>query len=345
MTIPSHLEWKQVGVPIGSGGQGTVYRVFRESDPENIRALKILNPDAPQQAKERFRREMETVSKIPHPTIIKVVEYSKPQDDFQYLVMEYHEGAKTVEEICLVGPESNPYHGNTLKCLDLFEQIIQAIRACELANDPVFHRDISPKNILILPDESIRLIDFGLCQTENNTTITMTGENVGTRSYAPPECGAFSHFSIGTHTDIYSAAKVLWSAINSARVFDRALIDEYTSMKSRFPNKVETWHLRRLFENTIQEDPAHRFGKTELVLLEINEVRHAVNGGFPPLEEVETRCPSCGRKNVKKNQNASSAFDINIGRNFTGYECKSCGLVFVRRLSSLDESLGRGPLF
>lgn len=331
MTIPSHLEWKQVGDPVGSGGQGTVYRVFRESDPENVRALKILNPDAPQQARERFRKEMVTVSKISHPTIIEVIEYSAPQDDFQYLVMEYHEGAKTVEKTCFVAPESNPYHGNTLKCLDLFEQIIQAIRACELANDPVFHRDISPKNILILPDDSIRLIDFGLCQTANNTTITMAGENVGTRSYAPPECGAFSPFSIGTHTDIYSAAKVLWSAITSARVFDRVFIDENTSMKNMFPNSEETWHLRRLFENTIQEDPADRFDRTELVLLQIDEIRHAVNGGFPPVETASSRCPSCGLRSIKTSINPNHLFGSFTVGIYIMSECGECGFVVIRK--------------
>lgn len=330
MTIPDHLGWKKVGDPIGSGGQGTVYRVFHESDPETIRALKVLNPNARPDAKQRFQNEMVTLSRISHPKIIKVIEYSEPQDDFQYLVMEYHECAKTVGETCLASPELNPYHGNTLKCLDLFEQIIQAVRACETATDQIYHRDISPKNILILPDESIRLIDFGLCHTVNNETLTMTGENLGTRSYAPPECGAFSPFSIGTHTDIYSAAKVLWSAITSARVFDRAFIDEYTSMKNMFPYEEETWHLRRIFENTIQEDPAHRWNRTELVLFHIDEVRHAVSGGFPPTETAALRCPSCGLKSMATSTNPHHLFgSFTIGRYYMS-ECSECQFVVIR---------------
>lgn len=331
MVIPSHLEWKQVGDPIGSGGQGTVYRVIRESDPENERALKILNPDASTEARVRFQREMETVSKIPHPSIIEVFEYSKSQDDFQYLVTEYHEGAQTVEEKCLVTPESNPYHGNVLKSLDLFEQVIQAIRACELADEPVVHRDISPRNILILPDDSIRLIDFGLCHTIDNNIITMTGENVGTRSYAPPECGAFSLYTTGTHTDIFSAAKVLWSVITSKRVFDSPVIEEHTSMKEMFPHNGETWHLKRIFEKSIQQDPANRFGSTEHALLQIDEIRYVVKGGYPPVEEAPARCPSCGLKSMITSSNPHHLFGGISNRNFRMSECRECGFVVIRK--------------
>ena len=333
MVIPSHLEWKQLGDPIGSGGQGTVYRVVRESDLENIRALKILSSDASPQARERFRNEMETLSSVSHPAIIEVIEYSKPEDDFQYLVMEYHKGAKTIEEVCFVAPESNPYHGNVLKCLDLFEQVIQAIRACEMAKKPVIHRDISPRNILVLPDESIRLIDFGLCHTLDNNIVTMTGENVGTRSYAPPECGAFSLYKTGTHTDIFSAAKVLWSAITSKRVFDSPVIGENTSMKSMFPDKEETWHLRRLFGKIIQENPADRIGRTEVVQFHIDEIRDAVKGGYPPVEKASSRCPSCGLRTMKTSSNANHLFGKFTSGKYFMSECKECEFVVIRKFT------------
>lgn len=203
--IPSHLDWKQIDQkPLGSGGQGTVYRVIDIFDPkETVRALKVLDPNASQQARERFQNEIVTVSNISHRSIIKIIDYSQPHDDFQYLVMEYHDGAVTINELCLPPLLYNPFHGNTIKCLDLFGQIISAVRACERAPNPVYHRDISPKNILVLPNSTIRLIDFGLCHTDGDNTITMTGENIGTRSYAPPECGAGINLPVGTHTDIY----------------------------------------------------------------------------------------------------------------------------------------------
>ena len=251
--------------------------------------------------------------------------------------MEYYEGAQTLTEITL-DSSANPFEGDTLKSLGLFEKIIEAVQQCEILS--VSHRDISPNNILVLKDGSIRLIDFGLCQTVGDSLITLAGENLGTRNYAPPECGSGSTYQMGIHTDIYSAAKVLWSTITSERVFDREnAILSNKSMENMFPHNEETWHLNRIFRKTIRENPSDRFDRTELVLLHINEVRHAVKGGFPPLEAIKTRCPSCGLKSVQRTRNSHNAFGINIGSEFTGYECTQCGFVFVRRLGSLDKNI------
>ena len=164
----------------------------------------------------------------------------------------------------------------------------------------------------------------------------MTGGNVGTRSYAPPECGAFSRFKVGTHTDIFSAAKVLWSVITSKRVFDSHSIEDHTSMRSMFPNKEETWHLRRIFEKTIQEDPSDRFTTTEMVLHMIREVRHVVNGGYSPIETVALRCPSCGIRNIVSRNNRQHLFDQFTARNYWMSECQECGFIIVRRLKRND---------
>ena len=83
------------------------------------------------------------------------------------------------------------------------------------------HRDISLNNILFLADGSIRLIDFGICQIEDGETISLTGESLGTRNYAAPECESGNDSNIDIRSDIYSAAKVLWSAITSREAFAR----------------------------------------------------------------------------------------------------------------------------
>src|SRR4030043_28214 len=69
-----------------------------------------------------------------------------------------------------------------------FAREIQVIKICEQIVPPVVHRDISPSNILILPDETIKVIDFGLCQIENEDKITLIDEGVGTQNYMSPEC-------------------------------------------------------------------------------------------------------------------------------------------------------------
>ncbi len=86
---------------------------------------------------------------LDHPSIVKIVDQSEPVAPFQFYVMEYYEGARTLANI--IFSRANPFHGRALASLDIFEQILHAIRACELATPPIVHRDINPKNILFFP--------------------------------------------------------------------------------------------------------------------------------------------------------------------------------------------------
>ena len=81
-------------------------------------------------------------------------------------------------------------------------KIISVIEACESADPQIVHRDIKPNNILLLPDETIRLIDFGICQIDGGMMLTLVDENVGARNYISPECEAGNESEIGPHSDL-----------------------------------------------------------------------------------------------------------------------------------------------
>ncbi|MDE0068782.1 MAG: serine/threonine-protein kinase [Caldilineaceae bacterium] len=340
MAIPDHLDWKPLNKKIGSGGQGTVHLVYHKDDPAKTpRALKILKIDASQEAYRRFQKEIKAVSKIDHHAIIEVIDHSSKDEELQFLVMKYHWGAETIEEVCL-SSDSSLYYGRALVCLYIFEQLISAIQACESQPEPIYHRDISPKNVLVLPDTSIRLIDFGLCQTVGDSTLTLAGEDVGTRNYAPPECSSGNDLRPGTYTDIYSAAKVLWSAITSQYVFDReeAVLNE-KSMRKMFPHKKETWHLDHIFRNIIRQDPNDRLTKTSQVFDLIKKVRHAILDDFAPLESVVDQCPACKRNTAEAATHGHPILGGRIDPQFPAYECTACGFAFVRRHETLDNNI------
>ncbi len=214
MAIPEHIPWQATGRTLGSGGQGQVQLVTRKDDPEGTHfALKELRNTASSQARQRFQREIQAVKGLNHSSIVKIIDHSGADDDFHFYVMEYHEGARDLEKVLFSG--ANPYEGNVEASLTLFEKIIRAIAECERSIPPIVHRDISPKNILVLPDGTVRLIDFGICQIQDGALITLTDENVGARNYTSPECEFGDDSEVGVYSDIYSSAKVLWSAITS----------------------------------------------------------------------------------------------------------------------------------
>ena len=340
MKIPKELPWLSTGETLGSGGQGEVQLVTRKDEPDGPKyALKSLRNVGSSKALERFRREISAVKKITHPAIVRVFDHSKEGDDFQYYVMEYHEGAKSLDKV--ISSPSNRFHGNVLLSLDLFEQIISAIGAYEESDPQIVHRDIQPENILVLEDDSIRLIDFGICYIKDEMMITFTDENVGTRNYTSPECEPGTDFPIGVHSDLYSAAKVLWSAITSQRAFAREdpAFKGRWSMKEMFPTKSDTWHLTHIFEKTIRRRPEDRFEGTAEVLERLRDVRYIVQRGFPPLEDIKFRCPSCGSKRVGEFQRGYLVFGNQNPRGIVSLKCHLCGFGFVRDTSLLQQKI------
>lgn len=338
---PHNVNWKKIRA-LGSGGQGSTYIAVNEKYQDGKECvLKELNDPRDEQALRRFENEIGIIRKIDHPSIIKIIDYSI-EDGPPFYVMEYHEGARTLEDVILTqDEEANPYNGDVLKCLDLFEKIILALRVCGFQDPPVIHRDINPQNILLLKNGDIVLIDFGLSYTVGDTTITLSGQNIGARSYAPPECGAGSQLKVSTASDIYSAAKVLWSAITSERAFDREIpIFENKSMERMFFRKEETWHLNRIFEQTIQYHPSNRIDSAEILLAQIESLRQIISKGFPPLEAVASKCPSCGHWSVveffPQDNETATAF---VREGFLTYECNKCGFAFARRAKTLKKSL------
>ena len=330
MKIPDHVPWRATGRTLGGGGQGQVHLVSRRDDAEGSKfALKELRNTASLQARQRFQREIEAVRTLDHPSIVKVHDHSEADDAYQYYVMEYHDGAKDLDKVIFA--DGNPFHGNVEDSLSLFEEIIEVIGVCEQSNPPIIHRDINPKNVLVLTDGSIRLIDFGICQILDDTIITLADENVGARNYTAPECEFGDDSAVGVHSDLYSAGKVLWSAITSKRAFAREEpVFANQSMESVFPEKEDTWHLMKVFEKTIRRQPLDRWQDTQKALQDIGEIRYLTRRGFPPIKEAWKRCSNCGGKSISNFSNPQIVLTNHNPATISVLTCESCGFIFAR---------------
>ncbi|KIX15028.1 serine/threonine-protein kinase [Dethiosulfatarculus sandiegensis] len=320
-------KWK-LGNRLGEGGQSHVY-LATEKGKENSGsyALKKLKNTASDQAYARFYNEIDAVKQLDDPNIIKIVDYSEPDSAEHYYVMEYIEGAQSLDKV--IFSDQNPYYKNALKALDLFEQICLALEACAHAGTPVVHRDICPQNILFLKDEKIKLIDFGLCQMENNNLITLVDEGVGTANYMAPECESGSVGYITARADLYSAAKVMWSAITGERAFAReSPVFRHNSMNLKCNDEPATWHLCHLFEKTIRNDPNNRWGSAQEALSAIKKVRRIVRNGYLPLEEQSFTCPSCGFGDLEPFPGGPLLSGIKPP-NIQAKRCPYCGICLV----------------
>ncbi len=338
MKIPEHLNWQATGKTIGEGGQATIRQVMSKDTGNSAYAMKILSKGKPRKAYERFVREIEAIKGLEHEYIVKIIDHSGVDDDFQYYVMEYIEGATSLKK--LIGSESNPFFKSALESVGLFQKIVSALSCLE--DSGLVHRDLSLSNVLVMPNKSIKIIDFGLCHTDEYETITLLDEGAGTQNYMAPECEAGAEGEISISSDLYSAGKILWSAITNLNAFSReSQVFNAKSMKSMFPNNPECWHLHHIFKKTIRHDASNRWQTAKLSLAESSYTYYLISSGFSPLEHIQNNCPICGVGTQNTFQGSHMVFGNPNPRGIDAVKCDSCGYCMAIDHTVLNNSLNR----
>jgi serine/threonine protein kinase len=255
----------------------------------------------------------------------------------------------------MIASGTNPFFHNPTRALDLFQQICAALTACEENRPKIVHRDLSPSNVLIASDLTVKLIDFGVCQIEASETVTLVDEGVGTVNYMAPECESGQNRAIDVGADLYSAAKILWTAITGRRAFSReSPVFREMSMTGMFPREPMTWHLHHIFEKTIRHDRRNRYPSAKDALAGSGWVRYLIICGYPPLEQIvapasntfrpfwrkrPTRCPICGVGNLLEFNGGHVVFGNPNPQGIFSLQCSYCGFCFPVNLLKAREIL------
>ena len=194
---------------LGKGGVGAVYLVRHEM-LDRFFALKVLDPKMAEEKPEyvkRFVREARLASKIRHPNLVAVHDAGFDEGtDLYYLVMDYVRGSTLRQAIALGGAMDEQ------KAVSIVSQVASALQAAQRFG--MVHRDIKPENIMILPDDSIKLIDLGVAKATGDldTFRTMDKTVFGTPSYMAPE-QAVDASMVDTRADIYSLGIVFFEML------------------------------------------------------------------------------------------------------------------------------------
>ncbi len=195
---------------IADGGMSTVYRARRRSDGLIV-ALKILRPQyaADREFIERFAREARAAETLAHPNIVRVLESGSDGDTY-FIAMEYVNGLDLKGHLRRVG---------RLEPTDA-ERIAHSVcEALEYAHrQGIIHRDVKPQNILIAPDGTVKVADFGIARALAAVTITQPGVVLGTVQYLSPEQTRGA--AVGRTSDLYSLGVVLYEMLTGQLPFE-----------------------------------------------------------------------------------------------------------------------------
>ena len=195
---------------IAAGGMGEVWAAIDNVLGRAV-AVKLLHPALSQESDfaERFRAEARHTASLHHPNIATVFDYGE-DDGTAYLVMELVVGQPLSQIIADRAP---------LSAQETASILVQAATALEAAHQGgVIHRDIKPANILITPDGTAKLTDFGIARAIDAAPLTQTGQVLGTAQYLSPEQALGR--SATASSDIYSLGVVGYEMLTGERPFD-----------------------------------------------------------------------------------------------------------------------------
>jgi|DewCreStandDraft_4_1066084.scaffolds.fasta_scaffold00609_31 serine/threonine-protein kinase len=254
--MSSQIGRYQIVRELGRGAMGIVYEA---RDPQLGRAVavKVLSvaqstpPAERRQALERFLREGKAAGSLLHPNIAQVFDMGEDQGR-PYLVMELCEGT-TLRDVL-----SFEHHLPEQRVRRIAEQLISALELAHARG--IVHRDIKPDNIVLSRDDTLKLMDFGIARLMQDSTLTQTGQALGSPAYMSPE--QVLGKPVDARSDLFSVGVVLYECLTGRKPFDGPTITAVTH-KIAFEDPPPMTGVSTFWQSfvlrALAKDPAARF--------------------------------------------------------------------------------------
>ncbi|MFD7787903.1 serine/threonine-protein kinase [Streptomyces nojiriensis] len=268
--------------PLGSGGMGTVWRardiaLHREVALKEVRppdpATAAAQPGLADQMRERAVREARALARLAHPhvvTIHHIVEPAEGTDGHPWIVMEMVRGGSLYDRL-----ESGPMPPAEVVRLGL--DVLSALRAAHA--EGILHRDVKPANVLLRPDGSAVLTDFGIAALHDSTGLTATGVLIGSPEYIAPERVRGEEGLAAS--DLWSLGMLLYVAAEGTNPLRRAtsLATVVAVLDEPIPAPVRSGPLAPVLERLLVRDPAARPDGAQLEQL-LRDASAALGSGY-----------------------------------------------------------------
>jgi eukaryotic-like serine/threonine-protein kinase len=251
---------------LGEGGMGQVYR---GRDPRLGRdiAIKVLSSEASQdtEATGRLEREARAIAALSHPNILAVHDVGRENTTF-YLVTELLEGKTLREQI-------RSFPMNWRRAVEIGAEVAEGLAAAHAKS--IVHRDLKPENIFLTDEGRVKILDFGLAQTDpvlsqrDEANIPTTkwfqthpGTVIGTLGYMAPE--QLRGEAVDPSADIFSLGCILYEMVTAKKPFQRdsGAATIAAILKDSLPREELSMippEFQRIIEGCVEKNPTTRF--------------------------------------------------------------------------------------
>jgi serine/threonine-protein kinase len=272
---------------LGEGGMGVVCLAEREDLGSKV-AIKILRDAGLSPARRsRFAAEQRLLASLNHPSIARLYDADMLADGTPWFAMEYVDGV-SLTEFC------RARNCSLRERLQLFRAACEAVQYAH--GHAVIHRDLKPSNILVKPDGSVKLLDFGIAKQLDSGEVgpdyTRTAFRLMTPAYAAPE--QIQGATVAVHTDVYSLGVILFELLTGRLPFElaglspaeaeRAIVEQEPEKPSVVARRNTgpisardgSWpDLDVLCLTAMHKDPQRRYRSAEAL---IRDIDHFLNG-------------------------------------------------------------------
>lgn len=272
----------------GEGGMAKVYRGQTHGAAGFTRPVAIKRVLAPLSQNPEFLKmfveEARVVSELDHPNIAQIHDFDRDRAGEYYLVLEWVDGLTLAE--WRQGYRAHGNHTPWSLTAAIGIEVLEALHAAHVREDaegrpaPIFHRDVTPQNVMLSKCGVVKLTDFGLARAMDRSSITKPGIVKGKISYLAPELTYEAEPS--AQTDVFSVGVVLWEVLAGEKLFkgqDPIKVlgtirgtetPDLIAFRDDLPER-----LREIIAKALRRNPIERYGSTRAMARDLADLLRA----------------------------------------------------------------------